>query len=177
MQTAAAKPRAIDFWYSTPPTIRLAPKRSPTRNVEVGSMAPSTILPSGPTAVGGWLSKKSPSRPNPQVHDAPWRIDEIRELEKEVTQLRKQRNEETPGRYSHEIGTYFQGRTSREGFVPIDDVVLWSKTSRGGRQFQLLRPPPDGGCMRWGLCEPPSDASESDQTDEDESEPPKRQVG
>jgi 3'-phosphoadenosine 5'-phosphosulfate sulfotransferase (PAPS reductase)/FAD synthetase len=86
---------------------------------------------------------------------APWRIDEIRELEEQVTTLRRERNEETPGRYAHEIGTYFQGRTSRDGFVPIDEVVLWSKTSHGGRQLPLLAEPPQGGCMRWGLCEPP----------------------
>jgi len=33
----------------------------------------------------------------------------------------------------------------------------WSKTSRGGRQLQLLEPEPSGGCMRWGLCDPPTD--------------------
>lgn len=86
---------------------------------------------------------------------APERIDEIRALEAEVTQLRKDRNAEKPGRYSHEIGTYFQGRMTKDGVVPIDEVVAWSQTSRGGRQLPLLAPEPTGGCMRWGLCEPP----------------------
>lgn len=37
---------------------------------------------------------------------------------------------------------------------PIDKVVEWSRTSRGGRQVELFGPPEsDGGCMRWGLCE------------------------
>lgn len=37
---------------------------------------------------------------------------------------------------------------------PIDKVVQWSRTSHGGRQFELFAPPPsEDGCMRWGLCE------------------------
>lgn len=91
---------------------------------------------------------------------APERIAEIRALENDVTLQRANRNTEEPGRYKHEIGTFFQGRmgdkrTKRNGFVPVDDVVAWSQTSRGGRQLQLLPPAPDGGCFRWGLCEPP----------------------
>ena len=38
--------------------------------------------------------------------------------------------------------------------VPIDSIVKWARTSRGGRQFQLdLHEPNDDGCVRWGLCE------------------------
>jgi 3'-phosphoadenosine 5'-phosphosulfate sulfotransferase (PAPS reductase)/FAD synthetase len=38
--------------------------------------------------------------------------------------------------------------------VPIDDIVKWARTSRGGRQYQLdLGDKDDDGCMRWGLCE------------------------
>lgn len=38
---------------------------------------------------------------------------------------------------------------------PIDKVVEWSKTARGGRQFELFAStdPAEAGCMRWGLCE------------------------
>ena len=87
---------------------------------------------------------------------SPDRIDEIRSLEAEVTAERARRNEETPGRYAHPKGTYFQGRgdDGRNGFMAIDRVVLWSQTSRGGRQLQLLREPPSGGCFDWGTCEP-----------------------
>ena len=92
--------------------------------------------------------------------NAPGRIGEIRELESDVIKIRAERNEQRPGRYKHPIGTYFQGVTDSAGFVPIDDVVKWSRTSHGGRQFQLIMPPPSGGCMRWGLCEPPSGREE-----------------
>lgn len=37
---------------------------------------------------------------------------------------------------------------------PIDKVVEWAQTSRGGRQFQLFGADDrDAGCMRWGMCE------------------------
>lgn len=38
--------------------------------------------------------------------------------------------------------------------IPIDAVVSWSKTSFGGRQFELFAGgAAEEGCMRWGLCE------------------------
>lgn len=44
---------------------------------------------------------------------------------------------------------------SREGTCwPIDKVVEWSRTSRGGDQFELFAPDKGReGCMRWGLCD------------------------
>jgi hypothetical protein len=55
--------------------------------------------------------------------------------------------------------TFFQasGRLRSEGkdgaMVPIDDVILWARTARGGRQFELFAPEREEGCVRWGLCE------------------------
>lgn len=38
--------------------------------------------------------------------------------------------------------------------MPIDQVVAWSKTARGGRQEELFAGgAAEEGCMRWGLCE------------------------
>lgn len=82
----------------------------------------------------------------------PERIDEIRELEARMTAMRAERNAETPGRYKHARATFFQGREPNPA-PSIDDVVDWSRTSRGGRQLPLLQEPPEGGCYRWGLCE------------------------
>ncbi len=87
---------------------------------------------------------------------APDRIDQIRDLEAEVVRVRDERNAERPGRYEHMEGTFFQGRDTRSGFCPIDRAVAWSRTSHGGKQLPLIQPPPDGGCFRWGLCEPPA---------------------
>ena len=80
----------------------------------------------------------------------PGRIDLVRTLEGEVTKTVEGKR----GPISQPV-TMFKRRT-KEGFAsfPIDDVMEWAKTSRGGRQFQLF--PPDGaaeGCMRWGMCE------------------------
>lgn len=37
---------------------------------------------------------------------------------------------------------------------PIKKVIEWSRTSHGGRQFELFAAEPrDAGCMRWGLCD------------------------
>ena len=49
---------------------------------------------------------------------------------------------------------WFQERTGRAGTMPIDRAVDWSRTSHGGRQFELFGPDASAeGCMRWGLCE------------------------
>lgn len=38
--------------------------------------------------------------------------------------------------------------------IPIDEVVEWSRTDRGGRQFPLFEADHSrDGCMRWGLCD------------------------
>jgi len=90
---------------------------------------------------------------------APWRIDEIREHEAQAVATRKARNEERPGRYKHvEDAAFFQ--TQRQGFTGIDHVVAWARTDRGGRQLPLLAPAPRGGCMRWGICDMPTEDPE-----------------
>jgi 3'-phosphoadenosine 5'-phosphosulfate sulfotransferase (PAPS reductase)/FAD synthetase len=88
---------------------------------------------------------------------APERIDQIRGLERELTELRAERNQDEPGRYTTPEAQFFQYRVKG---LPhwIDDVMLWAQSSRGGRQLQLIDLPPDGGCFRWGLCEPPESA-------------------
>jgi 3'-phosphoadenosine 5'-phosphosulfate sulfotransferase (PAPS reductase)/FAD synthetase len=52
---------------------------------------------------------------------------------------------------------YFQAKMEADDGTfpawPIDEVVSWSKTQRGGRKFELFAAPRDHGCMRWGMCE------------------------
>lgn len=83
----------------------------------------------------------------------PARIDLIRELEAAGSRWRRERNQETPGRYEHEDMTYFQSQ--RHGRLGIDEEIAWARTSRGGVQAYLFDPPPRGGCMRWGICDLP----------------------
>ncbi len=82
---------------------------------------------------------------------APDRIGELQQLEAEVQASRAAQ----PERFEDADATFFQSRCQRKGFDQIGDVVLWSRTTHGGRQFPLLRDPPSGGCMTWGLCDPP----------------------
>lgn len=87
---------------------------------------------------------------------SPGRIDEIRRLEAEMLALRIARNEEQPGRYKHvDDASFFQTRA--KGVSGIDAVVKWARTDHGGRQFPLFAPAPQGGCMRWGICDAPSE--------------------
>lgn len=88
-------------------------------------------------------------------HD-PGRIESLAGLEAECTELRAERNRQTPGRYAHAQATFFQARLGSEP-MPISSVVAWAKTVRGGRQLPLL-PEPSGGCFRWGLCDLPEAA-------------------
>jgi 3'-phosphoadenosine 5'-phosphosulfate sulfotransferase (PAPS reductase)/FAD synthetase len=71
----------------------------------------------------------------------PDRIDLIRLLENEVSKL------------AGEERSFFKSRVGK-GYWNIDRVVEWSKTKRGGRQFEMFAPPQrDGGCVRWGMCD------------------------
>lgn len=88
--------------------------------------------------------------------NSPARVQLVAALERMVTALRTKRNRDEPGRYKHERASFFLTvDRNDDGVMPIADVVTWSRTKRGGRQLHLLPPPPSGGCMRWGMCEPP----------------------
>ena len=71
---------------------------------------------------------------------APDRIVRIRILEEKISRI------------AGKPATFFHPRISGEEW-PIDRVVEWSKTARGGRQYELFADDQDMGCARWGLCE------------------------
>lgn len=86
----------------------------------------------------------------------PERIDAIRSLETELrdrVQARRDASEEYRDR-GYRDPTFFSKGSE---MTPIDDVVEWSRTARGGKQFELFDTEPDPGCLRWGLCEVPDD--------------------
>lgn len=86
------------------------------------------------------------------------RIDEIRHLETELAERMEQRKADSDEyrqkaedrRFRHP--TFFNQRTEN---TPIDQAVEWSRTGRGGRQFELFDEEPEPGCLRWGICERP----------------------
>jgi len=113
------------------------------------------LYKAGMSRVGCWpciFSRKAEIRRIAELD--PERIDLIRNLENELTELRAQRNREKPGRYAHATATFFQS-IDRKTTNNIDQVVAWSKTKRGGKEVELLAPPPLEGCYRWGMCEAP----------------------
>lgn len=60
-------------------------------------------------------------------------------------------------RYNHETATFFQSRRPDMQPQGIRELVEWSHTARGGKQFDLF-PGARGGCMSWGLCDMPATA-------------------
>lgn len=87
----------------------------------------------------------------------PARIDAVRELEREVAAERQRRGHKG-------AATFFT--TDAEGPIGIDTAVAWSRTSRGGVQLRLVQDNPDGGCFRWGMCEPPATGQKADDAED-----------
>lgn len=54
------------------------------------------------------------------------------------------------GKFGFQYPTFFYN--SGIGYIPVDDAVRWSRTSHGGKQFELFHDREEG-CVRWGLCE------------------------
>ncbi len=101
-------------------------------------LKPNPLYLQGAERVGCWpciYAKKAEIRLLADLD--PGKVDEIRALENELG------------------ATWFQARhgdTSKPW--TIDQAIEWSKTSRGGRQFELFSASSDdAGCMRWGLCD------------------------
>lgn len=88
------------------------------------------------------------------------RIHAIRMLEERVRLVYRRRNK-SDGEPEERLPTFFQA--SRKDIAgnryghPIDDIIAWARTSRGGSvdQMTLMDDPEDenAGCMRWGMCE------------------------
>ncbi len=135
------------------------------------NIPPNPLYLLGAERVGCWpcvYSRKSELRLIGEI--SPERVALIRELEAEVTQITKKKVEARGDEFNGLPVSMFkrQVRGSYTSF-PIDQVMEWSKTSRGGKQFELFAP--DGaqaGCMRWGLCETVADDGDMGwATDED----------
>jgi 3'-phosphoadenosine 5'-phosphosulfate sulfotransferase (PAPS reductase)/FAD synthetase len=82
----------------------------------------------------------------------PDRIDILRDLERTISSLA---GDKRRGWFVNKEDKPDPISGKRDGHPwPIDKVVQWSRTKRGGRQFELFLPPDrERGCMRWGLCD------------------------
>lgn len=120
-------------------------------------LSPNPLYLRGASRVGCWpciYARKGEIRFI--AEQDPGRIDRLRELERlvgDAAEVRAAaRGESLPNRPS-----WFQAPLGDSGACwPIDKVVQWSRTSRGGKQYEVelfAAPADDAGCMRWGLCE------------------------
>ena len=85
----------------------------------------------------------------------PERVAAIRLLEQRVSDLSAARIERRGEQVSRLPPTFFQSEKALSDgsySLPIDKVMEWAATGRGGRQFELFASKRDEGCMRWGLC-------------------------
>ena len=128
---------------------------------------PNPLYLLGASRVGCWpciFARKQEIRMI--AHIDPERIETMRQLEVEVRDAAAARyaeKGETFESLGYQLPTWFPNPTSRTNKTtgkragepwPIDDVVAWANTKRGGKEDELLEPGyAEEGCMRWGLCE------------------------
>jgi 3'-phosphoadenosine 5'-phosphosulfate sulfotransferase (PAPS reductase)/FAD synthetase len=115
-------------------------------------LAPNPLYLRGLKRVGCWpCIHSSKSEIKIMAELSPERVDVIRGLEEEITGRAYAAD---PSKGDGNRRTFFHGKLSRESFpAPIDDVVAWSQTVHGGKQFPLFEEEQPEGCVRWGLCE------------------------
>ena len=85
----------------------------------------------------------------------PERIAAIRLLEERVAEAGQMRSARRGAEPAQLPPTFFNTRKvlpDGSHHWPIDRVLEWAATGRGGRQFELFASKRDEGCMRWGLC-------------------------
>lgn len=121
------------------------------------NLAPNPLYLKGAKRVGCWpciYSRKSEIQF--MAAQDPTRIDLIRDLEKDVQQIaiaRLAAKGETLADHNRVPPTFFWGNP-KWNMPPIDEVVKWSKTTRGGKQYALFSEEEiEPSCMSWGLCD------------------------
>ena len=111
----------------------------------------------GISRVGCWpciFSRKSEIRAVAEM--TPERIDLIRDLESQVQEsarLRLEKRGETFESKGYKPPTFFSINSINNDVTPIDEVVKWSRTSYGGKQYELFYDPDRSSCIKWGLCD------------------------
>ena len=123
-------------------------------------LLPNPLYLMGASRVGCWpciYARKAEIR---LIADKdPDRIVRLRVLEERVGVAARARAAEK-GQTLVSDPAWFQAPLGDSGAAwPIDKVVEWSRTARGGRQLELFSPQHEEGCVRWGLCDTGDKAS------------------
>ena len=118
-------------------------------------LRPNPLYLQGATRVGCWpciFARKSELRMIAEID--PGRIDRIRALESEVAEKARERAASRGEELANDPAFFRARNGGTVACWPIDRVVEWSRTARGGKQFEMFAADSrDTGCMRWGLCE------------------------
>lgn len=116
-------------------------------------VTPNRTYFDGARRVGCWPCIRANKDEIRRIADLdPGRMSLIRDLEADVRRLHHDR------RGTEVNHSWFQARMAdkdgRWPAWPIDRVVDWSRTSRGGSQIELFAAKDhEAGCMRWGMCD------------------------
>lgn len=120
-------------------------------------IVPSPLYLRGATRVGCYPCIFARKKEIRMIADKdPARIDRLEDLERGIGDAAQERDPENAR------PTWFQNPTMRTNKAkgisagpgwPIRKVVEWSRTARGGKQFDMFPDYGTDGCMRWGMCE------------------------
>lgn len=109
-------------------------------------MTPNPLYLRGARRVGCWPCVKARKTELALLdEDRIARIEQLEAAVAESSRLRGAAHERPPSMFS--IKSHGKHRCT-----PIREIVEWARTSRGGKQCQLVSVE-EPGCMRWGLCE------------------------
>ena len=108
----------------------------------------------GAERVGCWPCIKASKNEIRMVSDLdPARIDRIRSIEQDTGNLMFCLEKSKKGAAARKkAGLEAEPREMIP--KPIDEIVAWAHTKRGGLQLAVINEP--SGCARWGLCEAPT---------------------
>lgn len=117
------------------------------------ALRPCPLYLKGASRVGCWPCVMASKAELRMLADDDARVGVMRDLEQYVSQLVAERRPD-----SLQSPRWYQARVPDAGGAypcwPIDRVLQWSRTTHGGRQFELFGASSrDAGCTRWGLCE------------------------
>ena len=132
---------------------------------QLTDMPPNPLYLKGAQRVGCWpciFARKGEIRQIAELD--PKRIDMIRDLEAKVqsaAEVRQAVKGTTLEAQGHMRPTFFTALGSlrvngASKQIPIDDVVKWSETAHGGKEYEPFVDRSGEGCLRWGICDQPA---------------------
>jgi len=117
-------------------------------------LRPCPLYLRGATRVGCWPCVMASKAELALLGDDDRRVHAIRALERLVGDMAEARSAPhgRPGLFQSAAPVQTPDGP-RWPCLPIDEVLTWARTQRGGRQMRLGDWGREDGCVRWGMCE------------------------